>query len=344
VTVQGVLPVAAILFVALAYVSVSWSDEPDFVIRKLVVFTALLIAGYVFAYRFSIFELIKFAVFSCTLTIAMGFGAELAHQSFLPLVSTYRFSGIMHPNAMAADCGIGFLAAIAWSRREPEKKKILIAIAVISMIFLFLTKSRTAFGAAIAGSVMFGAVSASRSKLTTVFLALATFVCFCVAVGSEEMIDPLRDAVLMGRGEEQATGTLSNRLPLWEECLEYIEARPLTGYGYQSFWTPDRTAEISAHQGWVMAHSHNELIEMALGLGVFGSLLYGVVMFGGTAKAIVLARRWNDPDWAFLAALMLFWVLNLMLEVGGLVPAIAPFIALMVLFRVIAPAQPVEAY
>ena len=216
-------------------------------------------------------------------------------------------------------------------------------IAVVSMVFLFLTKSRTAFGAAIVAGMVYWATTTSRSRMTTVVLALGTLPCAAVAVGSEELLDPLRDAVLMGRGNEAATGTLSNRLPLWEECLDYVAQRPWTGYGFQSFWTQERTAEISAHQGWVMAHSHNEMIEMALGIGVLGAVAYGVVMLGGVAKAITIARRSCTQEWAFLAATMVFWVLNLLLEAGGLVPAVAPFIALIALIRIVAPPQ-TEAY
>ena len=101
-----------------------------------------------------------------------------------------------------------------------------------------------------------------------VFLAIGITACSLGLFFQDKLADKVRSTVLMGREEEGKADTLTNRVPLWNECLEYIEQRPWLGYGYDSFWTPHRVFLISQHQGWEIPHSHNGYIEMLLSLGL----------------------------------------------------------------------------
>ena len=56
--------------------------------------------------------------------------------------------------------------------------------------------------------------------------------------------DPARTvfrSINLGR-EESAEG-FSGRAGVWSMLLPYIAARPIQGYGYESFWTPEHLAD-----------------------------------------------------------------------------------------------------
>jgi exopolysaccharide production protein ExoQ len=143
--------------------------------------------------------------------------------------------------------------------------------------------------------------------------------------------------MLMGRAHEAAASTLSNRIPLWQECWDYISQKPFTGYGYQGFWTPERTIVISAHQGWVVPHSHNQFIEVSLWVGLLGGAAYALIMLGVTRRAYAWARLAGNPAWAFMTAALAYWTLNMLLEATGLFIDLTSFLLLVLITRVAFP-------
>jgi O-antigen ligase len=83
---------------------------------------------------------------------------------------------------------------------------------------------------------------------------------------------------------------LSGRTLLWRMSLASIQERPLLGYGYAAFWTPDsRPARlIREESGWDDApHSHNGYLEIALGLGVVGLATYAAALATIARRAYV---------------------------------------------------------
>ncbi len=102
----------------------------------------------------------------------------------------------------------------------------------------------------------------SRAKLA--YLLVLVFSFSLLALGWSDLMG----VVLLGRHEQ--VSTLTGRVPLWIECWSFVEQRPLTGYGYNGFWTEDRAWDLTDTQGWVLASSHSMYLETVLNLGLVG--------------------------------------------------------------------------
>jgi len=94
---------------------------------------------------------------------------------------------------------------------------------------------------------------------------------------------------LMGRDP-----TLTNRATIWEVAGKQT-TNPLLGTGFMSFWTPERTAEISRELGLESSslnQAHNGYLEQYLNLGYVGIGFILAIML----SALLSVRRHLDQD------------------------------------------------
>ncbi len=70
--------------------------------------------------------------------------------------------------------------------------------------------------------------------------------------------------------------TLTGRTELWAYVLADIAQKPLLGWGYSAFWSPNdpAAAEISTILKWYVPQAHNGLLEMLLNAGVVGTAFF----------------------------------------------------------------------
>jgi hypothetical protein len=147
-------------------------------------------------------------------------------------------------------------------------------------------------------------------------------------------VDPLsdfRDALLLGRAEE--SDTLSGRAFIWPEVLSFVSQRPLFGYGFESFWTPERIETISTALGWGLREAHNAYLEMLLSLGVVGLILMLFVVASGVLAAVRGYRDERDPTYTLPLGMLVFGLLNAGLESGIVVVELVTFVLACCLLR-----------
>ena len=70
--------------------------------------------------------------------------------------------------------------------------------------------------------------------------------------------------------------TLTGRTDLWALVVDDIAKRPLLGWGYSAFWSPNSPAavEISTALMWYVPQAHNGLLEILLNIGIVGAALF----------------------------------------------------------------------
>src|SRR5208337_4048948 len=87
--------------------------------------------------------------------------------------------------------------------------------------------------------------------------------------------------------------SLTGRTNLWTAVMIAIGRRPLLGYGYDAFWQGLRGESLQAaiNAGWLPIHSHNGYLELALGLGIPGLALFGLIYISLVTSALRYLRR-----------------------------------------------------
>jgi exopolysaccharide production protein ExoQ len=90
--------------------------------------------------------------------------------------------------------------------------------------------------------------------------------------------------------------SLTGRTDLWPYVMDAIAERPLVGWGYMAFWTPDgRDASYILNQiRWNAPNAHNGFLELALSLGVTGLIALVAIGAWSLRRGFVLILRRND--------------------------------------------------
>jgi O-antigen ligase len=150
------------------------------------------------------------------------------------------------------------------------RKPLGLAIFFLSVLFIFLAKSKTALGFVFI--VNFIAYFIVYTRLSLLSL-LGTFVFIgginLFTVGTI-FFPPLAEFL-----EKQGIDTtFTGRTPLWEFCLQGVEDKPWLGHGSQGFWNqPHIKLGGTAAEEWIhqMGSAHNGLLENLLNVGYIGS-------------------------------------------------------------------------
>ena len=103
-----------------------------------------------------------------------------------------------------------------------------------------------------------------------------------------------KDASLTGRG------------PMWAMLLSAINQHPFIGYGYGAFFLPGNLDMEAAMRmvAWTTSEAHNDIIDLALQVGIPGAILVFVLVLDAARLAIQHYAK-DRPSWAGLAATFL---------------------------------------
>ncbi|HZS60646.1 MAG TPA: O-antigen ligase family protein [Gemmatimonadaceae bacterium] len=301
------LPILA--FVLFAASSVLWAEDPALVVRRVAVFLFLGYAAWAIARSWTLPDILTFTVVSCLVVLFTSLGLEVIRGQFHPFDGEYRLMGLTHPNNHAQECAAVIFCSIAAMRLMPQKKRFYMLTTILAFGFILLTRSRTSFLAVIV-ALGFGALYIMpKRRVFGVGLVLAALV-LVVSVYGPDLVDSAKHALLMGRQESAAdVGTLTGRTELWAELLTYVGVRPVLGYGFEGFWGPIHTANVSLALGWVVPHAHNGYIEMLLDLGSVGLMLFVVALLSGVFHAQRRLRMFPGDTEALFSITLLVWVL-----------------------------------
>ncbi len=146
------------------------------------------------------------------------------------------------------------------------------AIIIPALAFLFFTQSKTSI-VMLPLVLMISVIMARvRRPAAGIGIALTGVMIFNVlSVGSiySEPIRKLLDLVL-------ADATFTGRTEVWEFVLEHVRERPITGFGFATFWgTPEVVYGMGGYEIWAntAGHAHNGYLDLALTVGIPGAVL-----------------------------------------------------------------------
>ena len=145
-------------------------------------------------------------------------------------------------------------------------------IAALASIFLFFTHSKTSI--AVLPLVLIVSVIIARVQRPTVGMALALLVVVALSVLSIGTLyfAPIRTLVDLLIADPSFTG----RTEIWNFALDHVAQRPITGYGFATFWGTEQVVYgMGGDLVWANAagNAHNGYVDLALTIGIPGAIL-----------------------------------------------------------------------
>jgi len=145
------------------------------------------------------------------------------------------------------------------------------AIVALALPFLYFTHSRTAIAAMLLAYIVSVMVAQMRRPASGIVLALSVLIVLnLISIGSV-YIGPIRtlvDAIM-------SDPTFTGRTDIWKFALDHVAQRPITGYGFSTFWGTEQVVYGMSGATWAntASHSHNGYLDLALTTGIPGSAL-----------------------------------------------------------------------
>ncbi len=324
-------PIAA--FAGWLTLSFFWSVNPNYTLFKLVVLAVLGLTSLGLSKQFSLRQLgILFSLVSLAF-IFVGVVAELSLGT-LRVFGDYRFAGTSHPNTAAIYGSIVCLFAPLFMTSKSRWRAIGIAIFLLGFGCLVMTKSRTSLAALVVGltaSYILRAPAAKRTGLIIAAVSISASMLLLYAVAGAWIFESLGGIAKMGREEE--VSTLTGRLPLWEVIIEFIEKRPLFGYGYLAFWDDKRVEYLSATLAWVIPHAHNMYLDITLDGGVIALAIFVFAVFTSLYFTSGGAWQTENEDRKLLFGLIVLALVNGSAESLFKLPGFPFFVVFTLLLR-----------
>jgi len=331
VRIRGSLGWLILFFFSWAAISAIWSDNMNLTLRRLGALILISLGALALAERFSLRSIIRFILFACGLTLLMSLGAEIFLRTFRPLDEAYRFAGLMHPNSQGQNCAVLLLALLVSVNLTKGKRPLYLIAAAFVIVFLIMTKSRTALGSALVGIALFYALTAKRKRLIMVSVA-AVFCGLCLAyiLFGDQMSALAQSSVSLGRADSDLY-TLTGRTYVWSECIREVSKHPLIGYGYGGFWSPDRLYAFIESQG--LASAHSGYLEVVLDLGLVGLLIYVLIFLMAVKTSVFHYMRSTAVEYAFASAVLLLFCASLLMMSALPLSQVPTFLSFVLLAR-----------
>jgi len=189
------------------------------------------------------------------------------------------------------------------------------AAAVLGIFTLLFTLSRAGFLALFVALLFFCGVIAYRAKSRKTLFALAViplvaggFVWYIMSQSQENWVKNIPFAERLFVTEESSSSARS-RLEMWPAALRQIGASPFIGFGPETFavtfpsFAP-ATVNTQEDHGEIPDHAHNELLDLAVQIGIPGTFAYLCFIFGMIVfcvKRFLSAQKKDDEGWLLLA-------------------------------------------
>jgi exopolysaccharide production protein ExoQ len=309
-----------IALVLLAVVSVFWSEDPGFTLRRSVALLATTLFGLDFAVRYSIRKQLQLVAIALSALVALSVVVQVFFAGLVPVVDKAypnAWVGLFdQKNAFARVIVLAAIVVLASVRRSMRGILTAVFTFLAAVTLIILTQSITAV-VALVGLIMVLQFAPALRWAGRV----RTLIGFSAAVMVAPAIFLLIHywsllTSLLGRN-----GTLTGRAQLWAICLSSIELKPVLGYGYSAFWrVSDEAQRINAMLRWTVPHAHNAYIDLALELGLIGLALYVGTYIVALWRAVGYMRTDPEPGAKWPLVYFCFILLYSLTESSVLVP------------------------
>jgi exopolysaccharide production protein ExoQ len=293
---------------ALTFVSTLWSIDGGATFRRSVWLALTMGFGLYLAWRFEWRELITVigGAFIVLIAGSLLLGALAPGIGRMTAEHPGAWSGLWtHKNTLGGIMALGVAVCAGAAIVDPARRSLWIATTLGAFALVLFSTSKTALLASMLGLCVIAAgMVIRRGLLPTILLCAASLVAIILGAAIV-MLAP--DLVVAALGRDL---TLTGRTDIWEASTRFVQAKPWLGYGYYAFWLPDNGPAfwVRDEVQWQVASAHSSWLELSLGLGRVGVLLFALQLFATLKRGASALRRPQAGLWApaFLAAFALY--------------------------------------
>ncbi|HUO21544.1 MAG TPA: O-antigen ligase [Caulobacteraceae bacterium] len=282
-----------LLILTICSASILWSVAPDATERRIVAITFTTLGGVAVGARYRWSQLAEvlattFAVLAVLSFLAGAFAPAIGRMTVL-FPGAWR--GLwQEKNALGGNMTIAFVVFVAAAMLEPRRRRLWGAMAVLAVVLVILSTSKTSLvSLMLGGSAMAFVALARRGPIMGVISSFGAVVVIFAALA---FVFFAADVAFAFLGKD---ATLTGRTNIWQGVMYEIRQRPWLGYGYGAVWD-DKTGWgpvywITKIAGFRAAHAHNSWLEQWLGLGVAGLAAWSLYFAQTLILAIVAVYR-----------------------------------------------------
>lgn len=303
-----------ILLLSLTAASVMWSIAPDMTSRRVMALVFTTLGGVALATRWrwtTLTELFATA-FALMAVASLVLGALLPDMGRMQEIFPGAWRGLwLEKNALGENMGLATIFMLAAAILVPRRRLLWLALAVVAAGLVILSTSKTSLVVLVLSicSLVFVALVKSGPRRAIIGTWLSVMVvaagALFIALFTDQFFDLLgKDATLTGRTE------------IWGAILRQMQDHVWTGLGYGVAWDDE---SISGPAAWIAhearfsaAHAHNGWLEVYLGVGLIGVIIFGLWFIEMWGRALWSA--YARPAGWLLVPMMTAYTLTMMTE------------------------------
>lgn len=281
------LPFLMIL-IAICAVSFTWSIEPGLTQRRSLAIIMTTATGLYIGTRYDWQTLLRALGLAWFIVAIAAFLTGALNPSFgrVQEVHIGAWQGLyFEKNQLGGSMALaatfaGFLAIM-----DQTYPKFWIGFLGLTVLLVLLSTSKTALLGLLLGLGILGVCALMKRGIATGLIMLWLGVIFIGLFASVLIFMPEIVFELLGRDM-----TLTGRTDIWIALVDYIQQRPLFGYGYGVFWSPESGPGnwVRETLEWDAPTAHNGWLEVALSLGLVG-LAFLALDFAMTVWRAIIA-------------------------------------------------------
>lgn len=290
------------LYLAWALISVLWSVVPDVTALRGVTAVGVGCFAIWLGAQLSSQELTASIWLACS---ALGVLSIIAHLSRGNPGGGGVHGLFANSNSLGPVAALGALsgAALAWMTTDRRLRVVAIASLATNIWMLVASQSETAVLAALLAllvTVIAGLIVRIR-RVNGWAISGAAAAC---GVLVWYVIFDRMDSIAPRLGK---SSLLSSRRVIWVDVRRAIAARPWRGYGFFAFWDdPVSTDSTYRNLGRAYGSAHDAFLEVVLGLGIVGAILFGGLLLWVVTVTVRRLRFTHSPTALAAVALLSF--------------------------------------
>ena len=284
-----------ILFLMVPLLSVAWSVSPDATIRRGIALLGSSFFAIYLAFALPPERTLRILTTAYAVTAA----ASIAMVVVMPNYGTHQFgeyAGLWrgmfaNKNQLGAASAMGTILLILCPKYSLNERILGWLFLALGLLLLVMSESRTAWVAMAAVALIVVPVRwISGRGLKTKFQAMIFAV---LTIATAAGIIQFSGQILTFMGKD---ATLTGRTGVWEVAVERAMERPMLGYGFRAYWTPENKRRLKPTEDWSdgIGHAHNTYIDLLVELGFLGVISFFFILCMLTLRIVRRLASKND--------------------------------------------------